>query len=174
MNNQPNLTNTYHGKDGVTYMFEYFQTDSFDHLPSDKCEQAYAIAFNGDKIIVVNNINKPNSYTPVGGTIDPRESPDEALIREIKEESNMKVLHHEPIGYQRVTDTSGVIKPYYQLRYFCIVEPYGPFVEDPAGDVTEVLEIDPADYKKYFNWGEIGDSIINRAIELRGEYFKNK
>lgn len=173
MNNQPSLTNTYHGKDGVTYLFEYFQTDSFNHLPAEECEQAYAIAFNGDKIIVVNNINKPGSYTPVGGTVDPGENPDEALIREVGEESNMKVLHYQPIGYQRVVDTSGVKKPYYQLRYFCIVEPYGPFVEDPAGDVTEVLEIDPSDYKKYFNWGEIGDSIINRAIELREEYFRN-
>jgi hypothetical protein len=46
-----------------------------------------------------------------------------------------------------VTDVSGVQKSYYQLRYFCIVEPYGPFVSDPAGKVTEVLEVDPREYK---------------------------
>ena len=129
--------------------------------------QCYGIAFHGDKFIVVNNIEKPGSYTPVGGSIEEGEHPDNALIREIQEESNMNVLSYKPIGYQKVTDTSGKIEPYYQLRYFCIVEPYGPFISDPAGDVTEVIEVDPGEYKKYFDWGAIGDAIVNRAVEFK-------
>lgn len=167
MKTKPDLTNTYLGKSGTTYLFEYFQTDSFTHLPHNECSQAYGISFHKDKIVIVNNIAKPGSYTPVGGSVEEGENPDDTLIREIQEESNMKVLHFQPVGYQKVTDVSGVQKPYYQLRYFCIVEPYGPFVSDPAGKVTEVLEVDPQNYKKYFDWGKIGDAIINRAIELK-------
>jgi len=54
-----------------------------------------------------------------------------------------------------------------QLRYFAIVEPYGPFVSDPDGDVTEIIECDKDDYKKYFDWQEIGERIIEKAYEER-------
>ncbi|PIP55679.1 MAG: hypothetical protein COX06_01985 [Candidatus Zambryskibacteria bacterium CG22_combo_CG10-13_8_21_14_all_42_17] len=59
-----------------------------------------------------------------------------------------------------------------QTRSFCIVEPYGDFVADAdaEGDVTEIKLIDPKDYKQYFDWGEIGESIIKRVIELNYEY----
>jgi ADP-ribose pyrophosphatase YjhB (NUDIX family) len=167
--NKPQLTSEFTNKHGVKYLFEYFDADSFEHLPQEEITQCYGIAFVDDKFLVVNNIKNQGMYTPVGGSVESGEHPDQTLIREIKEESNMKVLKFKPIGYQRVVDTSGREKPYYQLRYICIVEPYGPFVADPAGDVTEVVETDPENYKKYFNWGEIGDRIITRAVELKME-----
>ena len=161
------ITSKYKGKDGIDYIFEYHDVDSFEDLPKEKCKQAYGIAFHDDKFIIVNNIKKPWSYTPVGGSVEKGEHPDDALVREIQEESNMKVLEFKPIGYQKVIDTSGSEEPYYQLRYFCIVEPYGPFESDPAGKVTEVIECDPKNYKKYFDWGKIGDKIIERALEIK-------
>ena len=164
---KPLITEKYVGRSGVKYIFEYHECDSFDHLPKDEIKQCYAIAFHKDKFIVVNNIVKPGLYTPVGGSVELNEHPDDTLIREIQEESNMKVLEFKPIGYQKVIDTRGIQTPYYQLRYFAIVEPYGPFVSDPAEKVTEVIECDADDYKKYFDWGEIGDRIINRARELK-------
>ena len=170
MNPKPLITDTYLAKDGTNYRFEYFETDSFDHLPHNECRHIHGFAFLGDKIIVVNNVTRPNSFGPVGGGVDEGESPDDALIREIKEESNMKVLYFQPIGYQTVTDTSGEKKPYYQLRYFCVVEPFGPFESDPAGDVTEIFEVDPMDHKKYFDWGEKSQLIIRRALELKAAY----
>ncbi|HHT9130284.1 MAG TPA: NUDIX hydrolase [Candidatus Brocadiaceae bacterium] len=167
MKKQRSITNEYVGYSGVKYVFEYSDTDSFNELPQKDIRQAYGIAFHGKKILIVNNVIKPGSYTPVGGSVEEGEHPDDTLVREIKEESNMKVLNFKPIGYQKVIDTSGKEKPYYQLRYFCIVEPYGPFESDPAGKVTEVIECDPEDYKKYFDWGEIGDRIIERALEIK-------
>jgi 8-oxo-dGTP pyrophosphatase MutT (NUDIX family) len=173
MNQTPILTNTYADGSGTTWFLEYYQSDTFAHLSLEECAQTYGFSFYQDKILIVNNVNKPGTYTPVGGSVESGENPDDALVREIQEESNMKVLYLHPIGYQRVTDVSGIQKPYYQLRYFCIVEPYGPFISDPDGDVTEVIEILPQDYKKYFDWGEIGDKIMERAIELKETcYFK--
>ena len=56
-----------------------------------------------------------------------------------------------------------------QTRSFCIVEPYGDFVSDPDGDITEIKLIDQRDYKQYFDWGKVGDRIMERAIEILGE-----
>ena len=151
MDNSKPITGKYKSESGNEYIFEYYDADSFDHLPHDMCVQTYGFAFHGDKLLVVNNILKPGSYTPVGGSVEKDEHPDDALIREIKEESNMKVLMFKPIGYQKVINVDGTEEPYYQLRYFCIVEPYGPFELDPAGKVTEVIECDIDDYKKYFD-----------------------
>lgn len=56
---------------GVSYLNEYSDADSFDHLPQNECSQCYAFAFLKDNpeqgFMVVNNITKPGSYTPVGG-----------------------------------------------------------------------------------------------------------
>ena len=76
----------------------------------------------------------------------------------------MRVLEARPVGYQKVTDTNS--KTIYQLRYWCQVEPYGPFIADPAGSVTEIKLIEPLEYKQYFDWGKIGDRLVGREIEV--------
>ncbi len=75
----------------------------------------------------------------------------------------MKVLSQKFIGYQDIYEPDRIAR---QTRSFCIVEPYGPFVSDPDGDVTEIKLIDPADYKKYFDWGKVGERIMERALSL--------
>lgn len=97
--------------------------------------------------------------------VEPGETLEQTLVREIQEESNMEVLRALPVGYQRVIDTRDG-SDIYQLRYVCIARPYGPFVSDPAASITETKLIDPADCKQYFDWGEIGDRIIERALEV--------
>ena len=72
----------------------------------------------------------------------------------------MKVIKQLPIGYQEVVKPDGKID--YQLRS-C---PIGEFVKDPAGSVTEIKLIDLKEYKNYFNWGKIGDRIMERAMEI--------
>ena len=55
------------------------------------------------------------------------------------------------------------------FRSFCLVKPIGEFISDPAGSVIEIRMIDPKDYKKYFDWGKIGDRIMEKAMKI----FKN-
>lgn len=43
------------------------------------------------------------------------------------------------------------------------------FVKDVDGDITEIRLIDPKDYKEYFDWKEIGDHIMKRALELKAQ-----
>lgn len=164
MNIQP-VTNKYIGHSGVEYIFEYYDADSFDDLEYSKCKQTYAVCFCDEKIVIVYHENK-NTWGLVGGSIEKGESFEETLKREIKEESNMEVLNFLPIGYQKVIDTrdNSFI---YQLRYVCTARSCGPFVSDPAGVITEVKLVDINDYKQYFDWGVIGDRIMERALELR-------
>jgi NADH pyrophosphatase NudC (nudix superfamily) len=140
----------------------YHDTDSFDHLLDKKVTQVYGICFCNNKLLVVYN-KKKDMWTPAGGSLEKGETYEECLKREVQEESNMKVTASKPVGYQEVDWNE---KNFFQLRYVCKVEPCGDFVSDPCGDVTEIKLIDPRDYKQYFDWGEIGDRIIKRALEI--------
>ncbi len=159
-----NITEEYIGFSKVKYILDYFDADTFDHLEYAKCRQAYGVCFYGDEIVIGYGGNK-KAWGLIGGTIEEGETYEQTLKREIQEESNMEVLSCAPIGYQKMTDTrDGTF--IYQLRYACIARPYGPFVSDPAGGVTEIKIINPNEYKTYFNWGKIGERIISRAMEL--------
>ena len=126
----------------------------------------HGFCFCGDKLVVVYAENK-KYWTPPGGGIELGETYKEAIIREVKEETNMKVLYQELIGYQDIYESNRVVR---QTRSFCVVEPDGDFVLDPDGDVTEIKLIDPKDCKQYFDWGKVGERLIQRAIELKEKY----
>lgn len=163
------ITENHHGRSGVDYIVEYHDVDDFNSLDKSKCTQTYGVCFYGDKMVIGFG-GKKKDWGLIGGTIEPGETFEETLHREIQEESNMKILKSTPIGYQKVTDTrdGSVI---YQLRYACVVEPFGLFVSDPAGGVTEIKLIDPKDVKRYFDWGKIGERIIGRALDICGPRF---
>ena len=125
----------------------------------------YGVCFCEDKIVIGYN-GKKDTWGLIGGTIEKDESFEETFAREIQEESNMEVLAKLPVGYQKMIDTrDGSFV--YQLRYVAIVKPFGPFVSDPADSVTEIKLINPLGHQEYFNWGKIGERIIERAIELK-------
>jgi len=118
---------------------------------------------NGKMVLV----NHPKAgWTPPGGGIDDGETYEEAVSREVKEETNMKVLEQHFIGYQDIFEEERTIR---QVRSFCIVEPYGEFTGDPDGEIQEIQLIAPDAYKRYFDWGAIGDRIMERAVELADE-----
>ncbi len=150
---------------GKTYELRYTNTDSFSDLPKEKCRQIYGVCFYNNKLVIGFN-GKKQTWSLIGGTVEPGETLKQTLVREVSEESNMEVLKAVPIGYQEVISSNGA-EMLYQLRSCCIVKPIGPFFSDPDGSVTEIKLIDPLDYKKYFDWGKIGDCIINRAVELK-------
>ena len=85
----------------------------------------------------------------------------------------MKVLHQELIGFSDFYIQETIVRNTRNTASFCIVEPYGDFVADPDGDITEIKLIDPQDYKEYFNWGIVGDHIMKRALELKQKFEKN-
>src|SRR5258708_6051809 len=154
MNDLKTLTSDFKWN-GKTYNFLYKDVDSFKNLPYEKCKQCYGVCFFGDKTVIGGD---EKHWSLIGGTIEKGEDFETTLKREIQEESNMKVLKFLPIGYQQVFNSDG--SDIYQLRFVCEVEPFGEFEKDPAGSVTKIKLIYPIDYKKYFDWGEITDPII--------------
>lgn len=161
------IKENYLGKSGVQYIFEYEDCDDFSELEYEKSKQIYGVCFYKNKIAIVLNGPK-KTWGLVGGSIEKGESFDQTFRREIKEESNMEVLSWKPVGYQKVIDTRDD-SYIYQLRVVASVRPHGEFVEDPAGHITEIKLIDPAGVKQYFDWGKIGDRIMERALELKSQ-----
>ena len=161
------LTNSSGQKLDIIY---YEGLDPNDNLEGKMLTGVHAFCFCDGKIVVVYAENK-KYWTPPGGAIEPGETYEEAVIREIKEETNMKVLHQELIGFQDIYEPNRTIR---QTRSFCVVEPYGDFVTDPDGDITEIKLIDLKDYKQYFDWKEIGDRILDRALEMLKKYNDRK
>jgi ADP-ribose pyrophosphatase YjhB (NUDIX family) len=140
----------------------YREDDPLKDLEGKILQAVHAFCFYDGKLVVVYASEK-GYWAPPGGGIEPGETYEEAVIREVKEETNMKVLNQQYFGYQDIYEPDRIVR---QTRSFCMVEPYGPFTSDPDGDVTEIRLIDPADYKKYFDWGEVGERIMERALSL--------
>jgi len=141
----------------------YEGVDPMQDLDGKILQAVHGFCFYGDKLVVVFAGDK-GYWTFPGGSIEPGETYQEAVIREVKEESNMKVLHQELIGFIDVYEENRTIR---QTRSLCIVEPYGDFISDPDLDITEIKLVDPKDYGQYVKWGNIGDRIMERALEMK-------
>ena len=143
---------------------QYRDIDDESDLKGQKINSVHAYCFYGDKLVMVYS-DKKGYWTPPGGGVEVGESVEGAVVREVKEETNMKVLKQRFIGFQEISEPARIVN---QIRSVCIVEPYGPFVEDPDDkEITKIELIDPKDYKKYFDWGEIGDHLMKRALEVK-------
>lgn len=147
---------TYEGKN-VSVRYE--DADSFDHLPLVKVTQAYAVCFLGDDMVIVKN-GKKNTWGLPGGTREDGESLIQCLKREVLEETGMKVVGFAPIGYQNVGEGDSMDL---QVRYVCTVRKVREFTGDTGGAITEVKVINPKQYREYFDWGDIGKHIIDKA-----------
>lgn len=141
----------------------YHDVDSEKVFEDLSVHAVHAYCFYEDKLVLVYSEEK-NYWSVPGGGVEAGESVEEAVVREVHEETNMRVLAQKIIGYQEIVEAAGTKR---QTRSVCIVEPYGPFLADPDGDVTEIALIEPKDAKEYFDWKEIGDHVLGRAIEFK-------
>lgn len=152
---------------GQTLVVHYREGDPYHDVADKHFACVHAFCFYGDKLVIV--LHKESGWVPPGGGIEPGETYEEAVVREIAEETNMRVLHQRLIGYQDVQEPGRIVR---QTRSFCVVEPIGDFIEDadPEGDISANKHIDPTTYKEYFNWGEIGEHIMIEAQRYKKIY----
>jgi 8-oxo-dGTP diphosphatase len=142
---------------------EYIDVESFDEYNPYSMHAAQCYCFYDGKLVVVYAESK-GYWGPPGGGIEEGESVEEATIREVREETNMRVLAQKPIGLFKIYEKDGNIT--HQARTVCIVEPIGPFVPHPDEEVTEIRCIDPSEVTDYFDWGETGAHQLTRALEI--------
>ncbi len=160
------IKSTLTNRSGQVLDVTYNDINDESELGNRKINGVHAYCFCDGKLVLVYAEEK-KYWSPPGGAVEIGESIREAVTREVKEETNMRVISQKIIGYQEVIEPKGISV---QTRSVCIVEPYGPFVSDSDGDITKIMLIVPSDYKKYFDWGEIGDHIFNRAMEIVKNY----
>ena len=160
------IKSTLTNKSGQILDYVYYEDiDPLQNLDDKVLQGIHAYCFYGDKMVLVKH--PKSGWMPPGGHIENGEAIEGTVVREVKEETNMKVLHQELIGFHDIYEPSRIVR---QTRSFCIVEPYGDFIADPDGEITEIKLINPKDYKQYFDWGEIGDRIMERALEMLNKY----
>ncbi len=148
-------------KNSQKQTFDVIYRDVEDGFGNKKFNHVHAVCFYEDKLVIVKS---RNGWTLPGGELEEGENVQSAIMREIKEETNMKVLKSKPIGYQDIFEKDKIVS---QARFFCVVEPYSDFTDDPDGDISEIKLINPKTYKQYFDWGEIGDHIMNRVLQIK-------
>ena len=149
-------------REGRVFDVVFKEKDPMIGLQGVRLEVVQAFCFCEGKLVLVYAKEK-DRRSPPGGSVEEGESPDEAVVREVFEETNMEVLHKELIGYQDIYLPDETVR---QVRYFCKVRPLGDFVSDPDGDITEIKLIDPSEYKEYFDWGEIGEYIMKKSLNF--------
>ncbi|HUC88676.1 MAG TPA: NUDIX hydrolase [Candidatus Paceibacterota bacterium] len=144
----------------------YKDVESELDFQEKKISGVHVLCFCKDKLVIVYSESK-GYWGPPGGGVEKGESVRDAVRREIKEETNMKVIKQRFIGMQDRFEPKRTVS---QARSVCIAEPYGEFTHDPdGGEVTEIKLIDPKDYKKYFDWGIVGDRLMERALETKAQ-----
>lgn len=104
-------------------------------------------------------VHYPNSRDNLpGGKVDPGETVEQTLHREIEEELNMRVINWQPIGYQCVTHPNG--RQTNELRVYAELEKIGDFVKDPGGNITGHTLIDVNALNRHIDYGIVGERLI--------------
>lgn len=152
---------------GGTYAVDWYDLQKDQPLPDLPWYQVYAIGNHEGKVPVVQYAEGHGNDNLPGGKVDPGETVEEALHREIEEELNMRITSWRPIGYQHVTHPSG--KTTDELRVYAAMEKIDDFVNDPGGHIIGHRLVDIRRLNEAINYGLVGERIIQIVQREYGE-----
>jgi 8-oxo-dGTP pyrophosphatase MutT (NUDIX family) len=117
--------------------------------PLAETTQALGICFTPDSRIVLVTWNGKD-WTLPGGTIEPGETLEQTLAREVLEEASARVQECAYIGCQRVEPLDGDRIPFFQTRFWARVE-LDAFA--PTHEMTARRLVAPGDFLASLFWG---------------------
>jgi 8-oxo-dGTP pyrophosphatase MutT (NUDIX family) len=145
--------------DGKVIKLEWFDLIG-QKLPDIEWDQVYIVGDLDGKVPVVTFAEGGHVNLP-GGHVEPGETVEQALHREILEELNMKITDWQLLGYQHLTEPDG--KQANQLRVYAKLEKIGEFTNDPGGTVNGHILVDLEDLNNYIEYDRTGEQLIKLA-----------
>jgi ADP-ribose pyrophosphatase YjhB (NUDIX family) len=133
--------------DGARYRVSWF--DPPFRPPPAETTQALGICFTAESRIVLVTLND-TGWTLPGGTVEPGETLEQTLAREVHEEACARVLACAYIGCQRVEHLDDDHAPYYQTRFWARVE-LESF--EPVHEMTARRLVRPGEFLDTLFWG---------------------
>ena len=120
------------------------------------------------KVLLVNH-PRYNLWLPIGGHVELDEDPDEALFREIKEESGLKdveILSHKPILND--SDRKALYTPnYMDIHYANPPHKHIALVYFGRASNNRHVKSDEHTEAKWFSIAELDDSKYNFAADIK-------
>lgn len=161
------LTSVYDNA-GIRTKLTWIPDDNYNGL--FPVTQACGFCFNNEgNVLVTQSSADKTSFKIPGGTIEPGETPEETLKREIDEETDVEIDDSSIIyiGAQKVEMRNS--QPFYQLRFAAKTTKIKTLTEDPAKEKIRPRKfINPKDYERESGWGEIGRAMMERAEKAIG------
>lgn len=143
--------------EGEHILVDWYEVAHKKDIPVRAWQQVYVIGNLGGKVPLVTNARSPKPYNLPGGHVEPGETIEQTMHRELIEECNMRVISWEPIGYQILTDPNGTQVA--QFRAYAVLEKIGDFTHDPGGAVIANTLIPISELESHIKYGVVGERM---------------
>ncbi len=118
--------------------------------------QIYGFCVNTEGLVTLVRDKGEKRFTLPGGRLDGKEDPEDALIREFREEAQFTPIDIKLLGVVEVIekDQNGtIIKHHQQARFVCRPDKIEEFVpEKDDWETVERIFVPPAELKNYIHW----------------------
>ncbi|MCL5733817.1 MAG: NUDIX hydrolase [Patescibacteria group bacterium] len=124
--------------------------------------QALGLCVNDNNEVIIVSDDEGKNWGLPGGTVEPGETIQQTLEREVMEEVDIEISEIKFLGLQKIINKSNII---YQSRFFCRVKKVLPQTIDPAkGKILMRKFVPLRDLNKILKWGAVLDELVRLSM----------